>query len=1006
MKRLSKSTKMRGAIFALLLTFAMSVAAQVQVQGTVVDERGEPVIGATVRVQGTTQGTTADFNGSFTISAPADGTLVISFMGYTTQTVPVSANMNVRLLPDRELLDEVIVVGFGSGRSPAATAASVTRVSGAQLQNRPVANAMEALQGQVPGLEVFTSSGEPSAMSTMRLFGAGSLNASTAPLFVVDGMPVEANTLRSLNPLDFESVTVLRDASATSIYGARAANGVIFITTRRGVIGERGTVRVSGHMGFSQLANKNLFRSVMTADQLADFWIRSGIRSEESVNAQRLQFPGDTRWYQVYFRDRAPTNALDVSISGGGGRTNYFISAGRTHQQGVAVDRSTFTRMSFRSNVNTQVNDWLRTGINISISYDDLQANGLTGANLNFGIAYLHNPFMSPVDRYGNRYNLIPGLGTAGLFHPEYLNEGIRPFQESTFLNTTAFVEIRPIEGLMLRSQVGIEGMDQRRGTTVMPSSAVAPATGGTTQRFATRRQNLTATNTAEYRFTMNNDHTLIFLAGTEFVSHRFNEFMAQSAGLTDDRLLLLGAGPLSRNVGEDLREHAFLSFFGRAEYDFQERYFFNASLRNDASSRFGVDNRNALFWSVGTMWHLHREDFMQGVSWLNELTARLSVGTSGNADFFPNDLWMREYGHLPLSGVTQVHEGETSWFLNTPGNPALSWEHQTLYTLGFNASMFNGRLRGNVELYNRITSSMLLNVPHPATAGFATITRNIGRLGNRGVSFRIDGDVWSANRGQSFFTPYIVFSYNQERILELFDDRPYWLPGITGWEVGNRRTHTVPFWAGVNPQTGAPQWYLPYEGEGAVMRARRDPNYVTSSWNEAALRQNTGLPIDAPINGGWGFSVGHRGFHLQTDFTFSIGRYLFLNDMFFFANPTLNLNRNSHYMVNDFWTPDNRYARFPDPSQGFQFTNFDSRVIENASFMRLRNVTLGYVFPRSMLDRAADGFLTDARVFVTGRNLLTWTNFSGQDPEVDNNITMGINPNTRQFSVGFDLSF
>jgi len=1001
---------MRKRLFLFACLFlvgvGLSYAQSVSISGRVLSgSDGQPIIGATVTVSQTGTGAVADVNGNFTVNAATGALLTFRAIGYETVEVPAQNGMTVRMRPDDQILDEVIITaGFGTGRTGATLVSNVTRVDGEILANRPVANVLDALQGQVPGLAVFTSSGEPSAMSTIRLHGAGTLSASTAPLFVVDGLPVEGTTIRALNPNDFESVTILRDASATAIYGARAANGVIFITTRSGVIGQHGTVRVSGNMGFSQLASRSFFESMMTADELRAMWVAMGWETQAWADQHRIDFPHNTRWDKVYMADRAPTNALDVSFSGGGGRTNYFLSAGRTVQEGLAY-RSRYERLSFRSNLNSQLNDWLRVGANVSLSVDDWLSNPNFHTNqLNGGLSFLFEPWFSRYDADGNQYThrTIPGVG---VWDPEVLAHNVTSPMKGTFLNTVAFVELRPITGLTMRSQVGMDGMDHRTRFVRLPSwgGSTAANNWGMVREEATRRTNMTFTNTAEYKFSIHDDNNIAILAGHEFVNHRWSFFEAEASGFRDDRLLLLQVGNNPR-VGSNAREFAFLSFFGRAEYNFRETYFLDVSLRNDASSRFGRENRNAMFWSVGTMWHLHREAFIQDIHWLNELTARLSVGTSGNSDFTPGNLFAREYGHLALVGTTDPYAGSASWFLQTPGNPFLTWEEQTLYTLNIRTAVFNRRLRANIDLYSRVTSAMLIDVPQPHTVGFINITENTGRLANRGVSFRIDGDIWMANRGRSFFTPYIAFNYNRETVLELFGDRDYWMIPNTGigWVVGQPRTLIYPLWAGVNPETGAPQWYRPAP-EGGLSEARRDPNdlAVGTQFNQTALQQNTGKALNAPINGGWGFSAGHAGFTLQADFSFSLGKYLLVNDFFFSDNPNA-FGMNARRITQDFWTPDNPEARFPSPR--FQFSQFDDRIIENASFMRLKNLSLGYSIPTQVLQRT--NFFTDARLFVTGRNLLTITNFTGLDPEVDSNLTLGMVPNTRQFSVGFDISF
>jgi hypothetical protein len=504
-------------------------------------------------------------------------------------------------------------------------------------------------------------------------------------------------------------------------------------------------------------------------------------------------------------------------------------------------------------------------------------------------------------------------------------------------------------------------------------------------------------------------EHNLTFLAGTEFVTYTGDEWGVTRTGFFDDRLMLLEAGTIAPTIpaftNGGWSEWAFLSFFGRAEYDLQERIFFNASLRNDASSRFGRENRNALFWSAGTMWHLHRENFMQDINWLDALTARLSVGTSGNAG-------IGNYAHLATMGITTPYQGGASWTISTAGNPRIAWEQQTLYTLGMDFGILDNRVRGNIELYNRVSDNMLVNVPQPRTTGFTTITENVATLVNRGVSFRIDGDVMRTRN--SFITPYVVFNYNREIVTDLFHNLDAWvIPGNGfGWIKGEARKQVWALWAGVNPENGAPQWFLPYTklNEDGVevtdfSRTRRDPNYVTSNFDIATLEQNTGRPIDAPMNGGFGFNAGHHGFQLQMDFTFSAGGTLWVNDRFFAENPSG--FRNLRYSVNDFWTPENRNAAYPSlEASSNRLVEFDDRLLGNNSFLRLRNVSLGYVFPKNILDKATGGFLSDARVFVAGRNLLTWTNFIGSDPEVDATFTMGANPNTKQFSIGFDISF
>lgn len=964
------------------------ITAQTQVRGTVVDEEGVPVVGATILIKGTSQGTVTDGSGNFTLSAPASGTLVVSYVGYVTQEVPVSSNVRVILTTDSEVLEDFVVIGYGSGRKISSTVGSVVKVSSKDIIDKPIPNAMDALQGKVPGLQIFTSTGEPSQISSIRLHGSGSLGASSEPLIVLDGIPIQSSTFRGLNPKDFESIQVLKDASATSIYGARAANGVIYVTTKRGAIAEKATVTISGQLGYSSLANTDYFESFMNADELLKFFVDSKYRTQAQVDEIKANYPNDFKWYKFYHKDKAPTRSTDISINGGAGRTNYFISGGYAFSEGLRY-RSDYKRYTLRSNINTQVNEWFRIGINNSLAYDDYQSNPYDWNSTNGGLSMLAPPYYSPYDKDGNEYpDYMPGWNR---YNPKYLADKMPNPVKNVFLTTTGFAELKPIKGLTLRAQGGFEGMDSRSSYVRYPSYKGSLNNGLVSESFA-RRMSFTSTNTAEYQFTINDDHNFIALLGHEYVDYRYANFSAEASGYTDDRLLQLSAGAKDKLVSGGKNEYAFLSYFGRLEYDFQEKYFFNFSLRNDASSRFGKDNQNAIFWATGVMWHAKKEDFLKDVNWLKQLTAKFSVGTSGNAE-------IGNYNSYALVGTASQYDGETAWAISTPGNPKLSWENQLKYTFGLKFDLF-GRLRGDVEFYNRETTSMLVSVPYPYTSGFANVTENVGKLTNSGIDLRIDADVWKDKKG-NYVTPYITFNYNKEKVVELFQGKDYWIIPNTGvcWAVGQPRSFFYPVFHQINPQTGLPEWFLP--GDNITVN-QQDPEKVSSTFSSAKLQQSTGKPRYAPYNGGFGIEATHSGVYFQADFAFSLDKYLISNDAYFFENPSVFPGFNQRKVVNDYWKQEGDIARFP--KLGVQFTQFDSRLIDNASFLRMKNITLGYSFPRSLLSRT--NFFTGAKVFVTGRNLLTWTNYSGPDPEVDSNLTLGVNPNTKQVSFGVEFSF
>lgn len=639
-----------------------------------------------------------------------------------------------------------------------------------------------------------------------------------------------------------------------------------------------------------------------------------------------------------------------------------------------------------RANLNSQANDWLSFGLNLSGSTDARQENPFGTNNTNRGLAMLAQPFYSPYDENGKPYRgLIPGWGR---YDPYYLQEMQPSDGNNIQFNTTGYVQLNPAKGLTIRSQAGIDGYDYRLSSKQFPSYLASLGNGNAREYFS-RNVTRTITNTIEYKYSINNIHNFTALAGQEGVDNKSENFAASSTGHTDDRLMLLTAGPNNRNVEHNRADYGFLSFFGRLDYGYAQKYFVDFSVRSDASSRFGIDNRTATFWAAGAMWNIKKEAFMQGVNFISSMNIKASIGTSGNSE-------IGNYDHLALIGTTQ-YDGQTGWGISTAGNPKLSWENQQKFTIGTRFGLLEDKLRFNVEYYNRTTESMLISVPQAYTTGFNSITENVGSLKNSGIDVEFDFDVV---RSRDFFvTPYVNFNYNKNEVTELFQGKDYWIVPNTGvaWAVGQPVSFFYPYFAGVDPTDGAPMWYVP--GENITETSKGE---TTKVFNTAALNQSLGIPRYAPMAGGFGLNAGWKGFTVQADFAFVIDKYLFNNDRYFFENPSTFPGFNQSRTILDYWKQPGDETRFP--RYGVQFTQFDSRLIENASFMRLKNLTIGYSLPKSLL--AKTNFFSDTRLYVTGRNLLTFTNYSGPDPEVDSNLSLGANPNTKQLTFGVSLSF
>jgi TonB-linked SusC/RagA family outer membrane protein len=970
-----------------------------QISGTVTNkEDGLPMPGVTVIIKGTTVGNATGPDGKYAITATDNQTLVFSFIGMKTQEIPATGKTTIDVVMENDLmnLDEVVVVGYGSAMRLGTVVGSLTQVTAAKIAEKPTANIIDALQGKVAGLEVYSSSGEPSQLSSIRLHGVGSLGAGSTPLYVLDGNPIDPATMLTLNSNDFESVTILKDASATSIYGTRAANGVIYITTKRGTLDTKAKIRVNAQYGSSMLANTDFFNSFMNTKQLTDFWIATGFQTQAQVDATLKLYPFDTKWYKTYYKNSAPTYQSDLSISGGGGKTTYFISGSYFFADGLA-ERSAFDRYSLRSNINSKANDWLSVGLNLSASTDKRQSNPYGSNSTNRGLALLAQPFYSPVDTLGVKYpDMIPGWNR---YNPAYLAQKIPSLTGNSQLNGMTYLQLTPINGLTIRTQAGMDAYDQRITTKQLPSYKGSLWNGNTAETF-NRNVTLNTTNTAEYKFNLTNRHSFTILAGQEGIRSISTSFYGYVGGLTDDRLTLLGAGTsATRNVTSSQTEYAFLSYFGRLDYSYNDKYFFDFSVRRDGSSRFGRKNRYANFFATGLMWNAKKEAFLENISFISSLTVKASIGTSGNSD-------IANYANLATVG-TNLYNGGSGWgiggpsSIGSPGNPTLSWESQLQTTVGVKFALLNDRYRFNIEYYNRGTKNMLVDVPYPYTSGFNTITSNVGSLKNVGVDITIDFDIL---RSKDFYvTPYVNLNFNKNEVTKLFNGLNFWSIPNTGvcWIVGQPVSFFYPYFAGVDPADGLPQWYVPGTDPTVTSKAA-----TTKTFASPGLNQFLGKPRYPPFTGGFGLNVGYKGIALQADFAFAFKKYLFNNDRYFFENPTsagfAGYNQSSRIL--NYWKQAGDVTEFPKYSSTLLWTQFDSRLIEDASFMRLKNLTLSYTLPESLLRKTK--FFSGARIFVTGRNLLTFTKYLGPDPEIDSNLTLGANPNTKQYSFGAEISF
>ena len=1000
---MKKAKLFLSALLAFVTVCAF--AQNAEVHGVVTDaSTGEGVPFASVMVKGTMNGVASDADGVYAISAASDAVLAFSAIGYEPLEIPVNgrSEINVELEPDTEVLEETVVVGYGSAKSVTHLVGSVQTVNSETLKNAPSSSALDQLQGQVAGLQVLSYSGVAGDNGiSMTLHGVGSISSSTAPLYVIDGIPSSSRSIMAMNPNDIESISILKDAAATSIYGSRAANGVIYVTTKTGSYNERASVTVRSQYGMSTLANLNLYKNMMSGSELMDFWVRSGIHSEDWVktNFSDRGYTNNTEWYRYFMNLVTPQYQNDVTIEGGGRNVAYMVSASQYHQEGFTPGNY-YDRFTLRSNVQGHPANWLKFGANLNLSLDMTQQNGNWFSSSNRGegtvytsggASYLLNPLYPALDENGNLPRYFTELGIP---EPNFMMEN-NPDQRNRYgANGSVFIEIEPVKNLKFVSRAGVDAYIILRDLYTLPS--YADAYGGTAfmARTSQMEYSATITNTLEYSMNIDVNNRFSVLVGQEGIMNDLQYFYAQSEGQTDDRTMLLQNGlQSSYALGEQSSQSKFLSFFGHADYSLFDRYFLDATVRNDASSRFGSSVRNATFWSAGARWNIRKESFMQTAGWLDALDFKLSYGTQGNAA-------IGDYESLGLVGSSGTYHETAGIAVIQPANNMLTWEQQALLTVGLSGRVFD-LLDFDVQFYDRRTSSMLMDVPNPYTTGFPEVTENVGNMSNTGVDITLGVDIL---RGADYFLRFsTTFNYNSQKILELFDGRERWeIAGTSvAYVVGSPIMYYGPIYAGVDPEDGMPMWYLPGDDKDVTTM---DPSRVTKTYNETELTQNTGKTRYAPINGGFSIAGAWKGLSIQADFAYVLGKYMYNNDAYFYLNPAMNSTMNTHKSVSDFWTPDNTDAQYPDWSKGVQM-QFDSHLLENASFMRLKNLQVAYSLPSRWLEWT-NNVVKDFKITFTGRNLLTLTNYTGIDPEINSNIAAGVAGNSKQILGGIEITF
>ncbi|MGC1514223.1 MAG: TonB-dependent receptor [Maribacter sp.] len=1006
--------KLKWMLTPLLVLFiSFSYAQEKTVTGVVTDQNGMPLPGVSVVVVGTTNGTQTDFDGNYSIVAEVDQKLRYSYIGQKTvrRTVGSPSNINVQMEDDAEALEEVVVVAYGE-KSRKNVITSVSEVGSEAIEDLVVDSPQNILQGQAAGVQVVSSSGTIGAAPEVRIRGTNSIGGNSRPLFVVDGVVLGdtfntltqgtgqgINPLATINPNDIESISVLKSAAAAALYGSRGGNGVVLITTKRGRKDGSVTVDINTNVSFSNLTDSP---DLMNAQQFIDF-----TTSVRSVTGQTLLTDSgdDVDMLDLVTRTAVSTNS-NISVRGGNEKVSYFIGATRESQE-VPLIGGSLDRTSFRANIEANATDWLTAGMNMNVSQNNFD---LTPSENSFGgpytVAILQRPDRGPFDENGN-FRTSGNVGGGNVIAQETLNQND---QNTTRIIGNAYLDFDLssfMNGLSFKQELGID----RNFDDFLQRNVELLTPGGSALNRISQQNRVIVNSLLSYNKTFGENHNLSVLAGYSFEENAFRVLRADGTGfLSDDQRNIESAStfPVTSSSGD---ETSLVSYLSRVSYDYANgRYLLEGSLRRDGSSVFGANNRFGTFWSAAAGWNISEEPFMQNVDWIQGLKLNGSYGSTGNDRIFTSANFFPALGTFG----TNNYNGESGLTPLVLANPDLQWESTTTWDIGLSASFLNRNLSFNLEYYNRTTDDLVLNVPVDPTFnnGLNSILQNIGEMENRGVEFSVNATIFDNPDGFGWKSNFNV-AYNENEVTSL--------PETSSVdEQGRRFVEQVGGSLANSPQRAiegesANSWYLiPYIG---VNSQTGDAEWLDADGNPTTTPTAADRRIAGQGNpdfvGGFSNTFSFKNWSVSALFNYSVGNDMLLTSREFTENPVSGFNKTTRLL--NVWQQAGDQAFTPSPSSStiFTFAQTSTAQLADASFVRLKNVTLAYTMPRSFTDRT---FISNLRFYVTGTNLLTFKSddLDGYDPEGSNRAdgagTLGQDfftvPQASTFTLGMNVTF
>jgi TonB-linked SusC/RagA family outer membrane protein len=1011
-------------VLTSFLLFAGVAFAQKTITGKVTDDKGNPLANVSVTVKGTSTGTVTKTDGSFSLTIPANAKqLEFSYVGLASQTVNISASKtdySLSMKAGASDLDEVVVTGINRVKK-SQFAGAANKIDAKEIVNRPVGSLDQLLQGRAPGVLGLTTSGQPGNNSVIIIRGTNSVVGGSTPLYVIDGIPVEASVFQGYNPNDFASIDILRDAASLAQYGSRGSAGVIVVTTKRGTSGKM-QLQYSGQLGIKSKP-EFAFRPMNTAELLKAqenygkvvggsantstaipgwYYSKQNPRYATLTAAQQAQADYlldsiskiDVNWADQFFRQGTFSNH-QVTLSGGTGKTRIYSSVALYNEEGTTT-RTDMKRVTVRNNLD-YADDKFTFSVSSSLAYvkrnfqqsttTNSTANPFLVTNIQQPYALVYKPDGSYATGVGSKFTGANALdltkydknyndqfkGTLGITLNYKLTKDLtasavagadfRETQNTNYQSREAF----------LRTPAGTSSITALAGSQIEQM-----------ERFLTSNARASLT----YRKLFAEKHDIEVTALTEYIQENYKFFNFQGYGIDPRTPNTPGAiqpgnatNQLYITAGGNKDRTAIASGMGLLRYTYNGKYTVTGSLRADGSSKLPKDNRWVNFWSVGGVWELSKENFMNNIRPINSLRLRASYGGSGNANNFPNSyLYQATYGSGSYSGLpTQV--------ATYPGVPDAKWETTWVLNFGLDFELLNRRLYGDFNWYDKRTKDLFLQNKLAAEGGDFTLSVNSGELQNTGFEWNVNGEV--IRNKNLVWTVFATGGYNKNKLTDIGGLAPF-LQGTSYINVGlPLGSHYTVKWGGVDAATGQPLYYTK---DGVLTTTYNASNNVTGfgTW-------------EAPWKGGFGTTLRYKGFDLNVLFSWQQGAYKMDNLEYFVENPVgfLSGGYNQSSDLN-MWTKPGDVASTPSPLYG---TNFSSKLIHNASFVRLRDVTLGYTVPKVVTSKLK--FVSNINIYVQGTNLFMWTKWRGMDPEAGPvNINLSEFPNPRAITGGLNVTF